>query len=128
VDWAHSQGWSGRFWPYYAYRYNAVTDLYEEVGSAEAWDKEVRSQYFPDDIDVDGDGLVYEVCRTGVELVNSKHYDRRRMMDGPAFEEWRQSYLSGAQEVPVELLPLTEENIAVLDAPKPNLPELRPLG
>ncbi|MBQ3533967.1 MAG: M56 family metallopeptidase [Clostridia bacterium] len=128
VDWAHSQGWSGRFWPYYAYRYNAVTDLYEEVGSAEAWDKEVRSQYFPDDIDVDGDGLVYEVCRTGVELFNSKHYDRRRMMDGAAFEEWRQSYLSGAQEVPVELLPLTEENIAVLGAPKPNLPELRPLG
>ena len=128
VDWAHSQGWSGRFWPYYVYRYNAVTDLYEEVGSAEAWDKEVRSQYFPDDIDVDGDGLVYEVCQTGVELFNSKHYDRRRMMDGPAFEEWRQSYLSGAQEVPVELLPLTEENIAVLGAPKPNLPELRPLG
>lgn len=128
VDWAHSQGWSGRFWPYYAYRYNAVTDLYEEVGSAEAWDKEVRSQYFPADIDVDGDGLVYEVCQTGVELFNSKHYDRRRMMDGPAFEEWRQSYLSGAQEVPVELLPLTEENIAVLGAPKPNLPELRPLS
>ena len=50
------------------------------------------------------------------------------MMDGPAFEEWRQTYLNGAQQVELELLPLTEENIAALGAPKPNVPEVKPVG
>ena len=50
------------------------------------------------------------------------------MMDGPAYEEWRQSYLNGSQEVEIGLIPLTEENIAALGAPKPIAHEVKPVG
>ena len=128
VDWSHSQGWSGRFWPYDVYLYNADTDDYAVFGSVEAWDKQLVSKGFPDDVDADGDGLVYEVRRAGEVLPNDRHYDRRRLMDGPAFEEWRQSYLNGAQEVEIELTPLTEENIAAWGAPKPVVHTIQPVG
>jgi len=126
-DWSHNQGWSGRFWPYHAYRYNAQSDLYEEVGFVEGWDKQLQPEGFPDDLDADGDGLVYDVRPADFDWTGSR-YAPERMMDGPAFEEWRQTYLNGAQQVELELLPLTEENIAALGAPKPNVPEVKPVG
>ena len=126
-DWSHNQGWSGRFWPHYAYRYNPQSDLYEQVGFVEGWDKQLQPEGFPDDLDADGDGLVYDVRPADFDWTGSR-YAPERMMDGPAFEEWRQTYLNGAQQVELELLPLTEENIAALGAPKPNVPEVKPVG
>ena len=127
-DWSHNQGWSGRFWPHYAYRYNPQSDLYEQVGFVEGWDKRVVSEGFPDDIDADGDGLVYDVRPADVDWTIGSRYESERMMDGPAYEEWRQSYLNGSQEVEIGLIPLTEENIAALGAPKPIVPEVKPVG
>ena len=128
VGWSHNQGWSGRFWPHYAYRYNPQSDLYEQVGFVEGWDKRVVSEGFPDDIDADGDGLVYDVRPADVDWTIGSRYEPERMMDGPAYEEWRQSYLNGSQEVEIGLIPLTEENIAALGAPKPIAPEVKPVG
>ena len=127
-DWSHNQGWSGRFWPHYAYRYNPQSNLYEQVGFVEGWDKRVVSEGFPDDIDADGDGLVYDVRPADVDWTIGSRYEPERMMDGPAYEEWRQSYLNGSQEVEIGLIPLTEENIAALGAPKPIVPEVKPVG
>ena len=127
-DWSHNQGWSGRFWPHYAYRYNPQSDLYEQVGFVEGWDKRVVSEGFPDDIDADGDGLVYDVRPADADWTIGSRYEPERMMDGPAYEEWRQSYLNGSQEVEIGLIPLTEENIAALGAPKPIVPEVKPVG
>lgn len=127
-DWSHNQGWSGRFWPHYAYRYNPQSDLYEQVGFVEGWDKRVVSEGFPDDIDTDGDGLVYDVRPADVDWTIGSRYEPERMMDGPAYEEWRQSYLNGSQEVEIGLIPLTEENIAALGAPKPIAHEVKPVG
>lgn len=127
-DWSHNQGWSGRFWPHYAYRYNPQSDLYEQVGFVEGWDKQVVSEGFPDDIDADGDGLVYDVRPADVDWTIGSRYEPERMMDGPAYEEWRQSYLNGSQEVEIGLIPLTEENIAALGAPKPIAHEVKPVG
>lgn len=127
-DWSHNQGWSGRFWPHYAYRYNPQSDLYEQVGFVEGWDKQVVSEGFPDDIDADGDGLVYDVRPADADWTIGSRYELERMMDGPAYEEWRQSYLNDSQEVEIGLIPLTEENIAALGAPKPIVPEVKPVG
>lgn len=127
-DWSHNQGWSGRFWPHYAYRYNPQSDLYEQVGFVEGWDKQLQPEGFPVDLDADGDGLVYDVRPTGVDWTSGSRYAPERMMDGPAFEEWRQTYLNGAQQMEVELFPLTEENIAALGAPKPDVPQAKPVG
>ena len=127
-DWSHNQGWSGRFWPHYAYRYNPQSNLYEQVGFVEGWDKRVVSEGFPDDIDADGDGLVYDVRPADADWTIGSRYEPERMMDGPAYEEWRQSYLNGSQEVEIGLIPLTEENIAALGAPKPIVPEVKPVG
>ena len=93
----------------------------------EGWDKQLQPEGFPDDLDADGDGLVYDVRPADFDWTGSR-YAPERMMDGPAFEEWRQTYLNGAQQMELELLPLTEENIAALGAPKPNVPEVKPVG
>ena len=127
-DWSHNQGWSGRFWPHYAYRYNPQSDLYEQVGFVEGWDKRVVSEGFPDDIDADGDGLVYDVRSADADWTIGSRYEPERMMDGPAYEEWRQSYLNGSQEVEIGLIPLTEENIAALGALKSIAHEVKPVG
>ena len=94
----------------------------------EGWDKQVVSEGFPDDIDADGDGLVYDVRPADVDWTIGSRYEPERMMDGPAYEEWRQSYLNGSQEVEIGLIPLTEENIAALGAPKPIAHEVKPVG
>ncbi|MCD8361960.1 MAG: hypothetical protein LUC98_03180 [Lachnospiraceae bacterium] len=44
ADWSHNQGFSGRFWPYYVYLYDAETDAYQFSCGVEAWDRGVSSE------------------------------------------------------------------------------------
>lgn len=59
ADWAHNQGRAGRIWPRNFYLYDAETDTYKEYGSMDAWDKSFAEEGFPDEIDADGNGLIY---------------------------------------------------------------------
>lgn len=100
---SHNQGLAGAFWPYQLYVPDAATDSYISVGLVTAWDKAVKEADFPDDIDVDGDGIVYYLPTDPETPVDTEEYFR-----------WRSIYLENAQPIMLPYQFLTEENIAAL--------------
>lgn len=128
VEWSHNQGLGGDFWPYSIYCYDAENDVYESFGGVDAWDKKVAEEDhdgepFPMEIDADGDGLVYYIMPADY----LGHWNTP-LVDGPAYEAWRNAYLGGAEEIPITYRKLTEENIAALGCPKPDVPLPQPVG
>lgn len=121
AEWSHNQGLAGEFWPYFLYRYNAETDQYEICGGADAWDKSVaktkeQGEVFPDGIDADQDGVVYYLLPADWD----GNYDMEPV-DGAKYRTWRESFLEGASEMDdIWFWDLKEENIAILDAEKPD--------
>lgn len=120
VEASHNQGLAGAFWPYSAYRYDEKSGAYQLLGSVDAWDISVREENyegepFPTDIDVDGDGLVYYIFPADV----TGGYDMSAV-DGSSYEEWRNAYIDGAEEIDIPRQKMTEENIAALGCPKPD--------
>jgi len=128
AGWSHNQGLAGEFWPYNVYRYDEENDVYQSFGGVDAWDKSVREENyngdpFPTDIDADGDGLVYYILPAGW----NGQYDMP-LVDGPDYENWRSSYINGAKKINILCQKLTEENIAALGYPKPDISLPQPLG
>lgn len=103
---SHNHSYSGVFWPYTLYRYDADQDCYTEMGSVSGWDKLTCAEDFPDHADEDGDGLVY--------YIDAEGYAPEIPVDGGAYFIWRSFYMSGAESLQVPYLPLTEECIASL--------------
>lgn len=129
VKWSHNQGLAGTFWPCNVYRYDTESDTYQSFGGVDAWDKSVREENyngdsFPADIDADGDGLVYYILPANW----NGQYDGISLVDGTDYEKWRSAYLDEAEEINISFQKLTEENIAVLGYPKPDIPNPQPVG
>lgn len=100
---SHNQGLAGAFWPYELYVPDAAADRYVSVGLVTAWDKAVKEADFPNDIDVDGDGIVYYLPTDPDTPVDTEDYFR-----------WRSLYLENAQPILLPYQFLTEENIAAI--------------
>ena len=112
AEWSHNQGMAGDFWPYTVYSYNSGTDTYEQTAMVDAWDKSVgekdyEGNSFPDDIDADGDGLVYYIMPGGT-------YEKNTPVDFEEYTKWRESSIGQAQPLEIPYLELTEENIQKL--------------
>lgn len=106
----HGLAGDGAFWPYSLYQYDAEKDVYSLTATVDAWSKNFRTEDydgnpFPDDVDEDGDGLVYLILMQGrpSETVDSAEY-----------EAWRESVLLNAQKLQVPCQRLTPENLASL--------------
>lgn len=114
---SHNQGMAsdggadGNFWPYSLYRYDSDSDAYVPIGSVDAWSRGYREQDydgnpFPEEADLDGDGVVYYVMEGDYYLVNP--------MDGAEYSQWRDSCLEGAKQLQVPYMDLTTDNIYAL--------------
>lgn len=111
ADWSHNQGKAGDFWPYTLYQYQAESDSYEMVGAVDAWDRrlteETRPETFPADVDADGDGMVYYLIgdnwNWNTRTVNGTSFETWEVdpVDGPAYEDWRGSFLQNALPVSI---------------------------
>lgn len=133
-EWSHNQGLAGAredFWPYDLYTYDTETDTYQRMGSVDGWDYRMTSagpthQVFPTDIDADGDGMVYFLLPADWNGSYSSSY----LTDGPEYEAWRAGYLEGAQPLDIasHTQKLTEDHIAALGCPKPDVPVQEPAG
>lgn len=111
IDFSHNQGLAGAldFWPYAIYRYDPGQDGYLMVASVDAWDGETHpydfgGTPFPDEVDKDGDKVIYWISYPGTEV----SYD---WMDGPEYLQWRDSYLAGATALEIPWQSMTLENI-----------------
>lgn len=120
ADWSHNQGKAGRIWPKHFYRYNQEKDIYESYGSMDAWDKSLEKEGFPDEIDADGDGLVYylmpadwSVDYWSVDYWNGG-YEKKATVDGSDYEAWRAECVGDARMIQPEYQKLTPENMEAL--------------
>lgn len=128
AGWSHNQGLAGRFCPFFVYRYDGETGVYASIGGVDAWDGGYRDpdffgDPFPQELDADGDLLLYFLLPADWQ----GQYDMD-LVDGPAFEDWRNAYLDGAEEIEVPFQDLNETNIAALGYPKPDVTYPGPVG
>lgn len=112
ADWSHNHSLSEKIWPYTLYRYDEEKDSYEAIAMVEAWDKsfadkDSEGNTFPDDVDKDGDLLVYYVMDPG-------KYELKEPVDYEEYERWYDSYTRDAGTITITYMELTEENIESL--------------
>ena len=115
ADWSHNQGLAGRVWPQNYYRYDPERDVYESYGSMDAWDKGVMEEKFPDEIDEDGDGLIFYLMPAGWD----GDYNKRAVKDGAFYAKWRKECLGDEEEIQPLYRALTRENIEALGFAEP---------
>lgn len=139
AGWSHNQGWAGRIWPYTVYRFQPETGTYAEVGAVDAWDRAITDEdhpgWFPHEIDADGDGLIYFLLSGEWQWGSHTAPDGSVYhtwtvdpVDGDAHERWRDSWSGGADAVEIPFQELTEETIAALGCPKPDVTYPEPVG
>lgn len=124
ASWSHNQGLGGRIWPYNVYTYDAKTDTYRHFGAVDGWNKRFADTFyasgepFPDDLDQDGDGLIYFLY-SGEEIPTFGDEAKAQRVDGREYEAWRWLYLHGATEITLPTKYITPDNITPLGCPMP---------
>ena len=108
----------GEFWPFALYQYQADADAYLQIGYVSAWDKEIAAEWddgqpFPDELDTDGDGTLFQICKEGEEISFAYEDFKYNQAD---VDEWLGAYLSGApedaKEISIDYKPLEYESFA----------------
>lgn len=98
------------FWPYALHQYDPETDSYPVIAVVDAWDKAwakidpSSGAAFPEEVDTDGDGVVYYIMKDG-------KFEYNTPCDFEEYNQWRNSYLGEAERIVVPYSYLTEENI-----------------
>ena len=108
---SHNHSYSMNLWPYTLKQYSSGAGEYVNVGSVNAWDKELypmdyNNEPFPDDIDEDGDGVVYFIYegQDGDEV-------EPQIVDGDAYNSWLSGNMMDALPMKVKKFKLTKYNI-----------------
>ena len=119
ADISHNQGLAGDgdFWPHTLCRYNPSTKQYDDCGFVDAWNKAEfptnpfeGDKPFPDDIDGDGDGMIYSVTLGEKRLVDPD----AEYVDGPAYRAWADEILGGAEAIELPWVPANEDGLKKL--------------
>lgn len=76
VEASHNQGLGMSLWPYSVYTINKESQVYDYTGSVDSWEKaymdtDYNGEPFPDDLDKDGDGILYYISENGAETRTS---------------------------------------------------------
>lgn len=105
---SHNHGLAGDmdFWPYTLYRYDKNTDTYAVIAEVDAWnkafyEKDYNDRSFPDDMDDDGDGILYKI------MIG----EREELMDLDEYKGWRDSVIGAAQKEEIPFVKMTEESV-----------------
>lgn len=108
----------GEFWPFALYQYQADTDTYLQIGYVSAWDKEIAAKWddgqpFPDELDTDGDGTLFQICKEGEEVSFAYEDFKYNQAD---VDEWFGGYLAGAptdaKQISIDYQPMEYESFA----------------
>lgn len=105
---SHNQS-PGNMWPYTVYQYDEASDTYAMAYEVWSWEKAMIFENFPDDIDIDGDGLIYQLLdhKTGITST----------LDNSDFENWYQKTFGEAVPLEIPFKSLSYDNISSLYSP-----------
>lgn len=102
----------GEFWPFALYQYETESDSYKQIAYVHTWDKEFSDEYegqpFPDELDTDGDGTLFNISE-GEETTYEYEDYKYNQAD---FEEWYDSIMEGAKELSIDYRPMEYESFA----------------
>lgn len=115
AGWSHNQGMAGdALWPYTLWQYDREEDAWHVAAEVDAWSRAVSETDrstdapFPQEVDADGDGVVYYIRPEGLQ-------EDIAPVDGAEYRQWRDSYIGGAKEIDVVYEAMTEQNIYMLE-------------
>lgn len=106
----HGMAWGLEdFWPFTLYQYDAGGGSYVMMGSVDAWNKagfsqDQQGQSFPDDVDQDGDGVIFLLTPGGQEVSVT-------MLDGPDYQQWLSAFIDDAAPLELPWQTMTLKNI-----------------
>lgn len=108
AGWSHNQGLGETLWPFTLYQYDSSSDTYLEVASVDSWEKSYREKdyegnMFPDELDTDGDGILYFINEPG-------DYSTEYPVNKKEYDAWYQSYVGDAKPLNVSYRALEVEN------------------
>lgn len=109
VELSHNHGMAGEiedFWPHTFYRYDKDSDTYVVAAEVDAWNKayyetDYNNNPFPDELDADGDGILYRITAGGKE----------KLMDLNEYRKWQDSMIGAAKTLEIPFVEMTEESI-----------------
>lgn len=111
----HSRGED--FWPIDLYRYRAESDTYEWIGHVDTWSRNWYETFdgeenkpFPEELDADGDGILYNIQDESLAAVTYDYEDYR--YNAADYEAWYQEIMAGAKEVPLDRKPMEYDSFA----------------
>lgn len=120
ADASHNHSY-GELWPFGLYQYDADTDSYAQIGYIDSWSKELTATYydysseqelpFPDDLDTDQDGVLYNIQEGNPENYTWNYEDYH--YNEADYQKWYDSYLNNAKEITPEFQPIDSENFTV---------------
>ena len=107
---------AGELRPYTIYCYQSVCDSYMAVASVVDWNKALVDKWwtddrpFPDELDTDGDGILYNIYIIGEGEESYEYEDYKYNLTD--FDEVFGKYTEGAKELPIEYQPMEYESFA----------------
>lgn len=105
LELSHNHGRGGALlWPYTLVGFNPATKAYEEICMVDSWDRAICPEGYPEELDPENVGTVFEITRDGETVTYSQ----------AEFEAWRAELYGSAQPIELVYQNLTEENIAQL--------------
>ena len=116
ADASHNHSY-GELWPFGLYQYDAGTDSYTQIGYTDSWSKELTATFydysseqelpFPDDLDTDKDGILYNIQEGDPEDYTWNYEDYR--YNEADYQKWYDSYLDNAKEIRPDFQPIDTE-------------------
>lgn len=104
AEWSHNQGMGNSLWPFDLFSYDNASDSYIQRGSVDTWEKaawpeDYEGNPFPDDLDTDGDGIIYYLSDEDDDLYNNPQ-------NKAEYDSWYQSVVGDAKELEIPWKPL----------------------
>lgn len=99
AGYSHNQGLGASLWPFAIYTYDSASNTYMHQGNVDTWEKSFAPQdsegnIFPDNLDTDGDGVLYYVMNddgNGTDSPKTK----------AEYEEEMKNYTGGSAEIEI---------------------------
>lgn len=111
-------------WPYMVYRYDGESDCYQLIYTVDSWDGQIYEEGFPDELDADGDKLLYYVtvenetaAGSTSEMISgsasgSTSVGGRMVFDQEEYDSWEKAlWMCEENRVNVAYHPMTEESM-----------------